>query len=477
MMMPTALARMPASTLLRDGHLPGPALTSTGRHVKNLAGANAAAVSLTEPVETALASVTADTAYDTRGSYKAAGARGVGVIRSPSTPPERPGQEPPVIRGRRDRFCYPLVARMILEFNELKNIQGKVAMIDGAFDPLHHGHVAYFHRARELATSLLCNLAPDSYVLTKHPLLLPAAQRALVIDALADIDYTHVSYTKTETVLRALRPTQFIKGKTGRAVFQSRRCGHAPNWASSLCSWTPCSIPRRNACDATSPRCPAPIETSTRSSDWWPVNIPSTKRPRSWADCLVVSGPGRLETLPDIGYQQVAALREVFQPERVVNVACMPGDVPVRAPADGHDGAGVRTDSPQPVPSHANTRIEVDKIADDVSRPTDAVDLVICRDVLERLTILQIRETVRYLCRLSARYVYVDARFHPMPARLLDVDTTIESEMSSFTLLNQDFLRLLFVLEGFQRRTELERSLDRAARGGVLVSERPNASV
>lgn len=72
---------------------------------------------------------------------------------------------------------------MILPFHELKNHQRQVAMVDGAFDPLHHGLVAYFRQARALAGPLLCNIAPDSYVVTKHPLLLPAEHRALVIDA------------------------------------------------------------------------------------------------------------------------------------------------------------------------------------------------------------------------------------------------------------------------------------------------------
>jgi hypothetical protein len=34
-----------------------------------------------------------------------------------------------------------------------------------------------------------------------------------VIDALKPIDYTHVSPVDTETVLRELQPTHYIKGK------------------------------------------------------------------------------------------------------------------------------------------------------------------------------------------------------------------------------------------------------------------------
>ena len=102
---------------------------------------------------------------------------------------------------------------MILETDQLKKYRGKVAMVDGAFDPLHHGHIAYFRKARELGVPLLCNIAPDSYVSQKHQPLLDASRRAQIIDALADIDYTHVSTTTTETVLRQLHPTHYVKGK------------------------------------------------------------------------------------------------------------------------------------------------------------------------------------------------------------------------------------------------------------------------
>ena len=65
----------------------------------------------------------------------------------------------------------------------------RVAMVDGAFDPLHHGHIAYFKAARELGAPVLCNLASDRYVRTKHRPLLTETQRATVIDAIRYIDY------------------------------------------------------------------------------------------------------------------------------------------------------------------------------------------------------------------------------------------------------------------------------------------------
>ena len=78
----------------------------------------------------------------------------------------------------------------------------------------------------------------------------------------------------------------------------------------------------------------------------------------------------------------------------------------------------------------------------------------ICREVMEHLTVLQVRDTVRNLCRVSSRYVYVTTRFHPDPSGLLDVTTQFEVDPSHITLLNKDFLRVMFVLEGFRRRLD-----------------------
>ena len=95
---------------------------------------------------------------------------------------------------------------MILEFDQLKQYRGTVAMVDGAFDPLHHGHIEYFRLASEqLEVPLLCNVASDRYVRTKRPPLLSEEHRAAVVDAIRYISYTHINRHDTETILRSLR--------------------------------------------------------------------------------------------------------------------------------------------------------------------------------------------------------------------------------------------------------------------------------
>jgi cytidyltransferase-like protein len=103
---------------------------------------------------------------------------------------------------------------VIVAFEELQQHRGRVAMVDGAFDPLHRGHIEYFRAAADrLDVPLLCNVASDRYVSTKHPPLLPEEQRAAVVDAIRYIAYTHINRFDTETILRELRPRYYVKGK------------------------------------------------------------------------------------------------------------------------------------------------------------------------------------------------------------------------------------------------------------------------
>jgi bifunctional ADP-heptose synthase (sugar kinase/adenylyltransferase) len=86
-------------------------------------------------------------------------------------------------------------------------------MTDGSFDPLHEGHIAYFEAAARLGLPVLCNIAPDSWTLGKHPVLLAQSRRASVIDAIRYISYVHCSTSTTQSVLERLRPVTYVKGR------------------------------------------------------------------------------------------------------------------------------------------------------------------------------------------------------------------------------------------------------------------------
>jgi cytidyltransferase-like protein len=94
--------------------------------------------------------------------------------------------------------------------------RGAVTMVDGAFDPIHVGHVAYFEAAAALGQPVLCNVSPDEYDSRKHRPLLPQAERAAILDAIRFVDYVHLSAGTTESVLRALVPHTYAKGADWR---------------------------------------------------------------------------------------------------------------------------------------------------------------------------------------------------------------------------------------------------------------------
>lgn len=103
---------------------------------------------------------------------------------------------------------------MILSFDALPQWAHKVAMVDGAFDPLHAGHIEYFRAAAErTGMPLLCNVASDRYVRSKNrPPLLSETTRAQVVDAVRYISYTHINQRDTETILEQLQPSHYVKG-------------------------------------------------------------------------------------------------------------------------------------------------------------------------------------------------------------------------------------------------------------------------
>lgn len=180
-----------------------------------------------------------------------------------------------------------------------------------------------------------------------------------------------------------------------------------------------------------------------------------------------------VETRRRIEDRNPALIKDVFQPSRVLDVGCGPGFLMLFLAELGLDVQGIdfSPSSVELAPPEVRDRILIGDVSGQ-HVPERSFDLVICREVLEHLTVLQVRRTIEQICRASSRFVYATTRFHPDPAGLLDVTTDLETDPTHITLLAKDFVRCLFVLEGFRRRADLEERMDWAGKARVLVYER-----
>jgi 2-polyprenyl-3-methyl-5-hydroxy-6-metoxy-1,4-benzoquinol methylase len=166
-------------------------------------------------------------------------------------------------------------------------------------------------------------------------------------------------------------------------------------------------------------------------------------------------------------------IKETFEPQRVLDMGCGPGFLMYFLHELGVDVEGIDF-SPQSrelAPEAVADKIVIGPV-NEQHVDAQAYDLVICREVFEHLTVLQVRQTVAQICRASSRFVYATTRFHPDPESLLDFTTQFDVDPTHITLLNKEFLRVLFVLEGFRSRPDLEAQMDWADKRRVLVYER-----
>lgn len=180
-----------------------------------------------------------------------------------------------------------------------------------------------------------------------------------------------------------------------------------------------------------------------------------------------------LETRREIEGRNPSLIKEILNPDKVLDVGCGPGVLMHLL-----DEIGVRCWGVDASPS--SLRLATDRVRDRiiVGQATalefndDSFDAVVSREVLEHLTVCEIMAAVREMCRVSSRYIYLTTRFHPESDDPFDVCTEFHVDPTHITCLSKDLLRCLFVMHGFKSRGDLEIQLDWLRKGRVMVFEK-----
>jgi SAM-dependent methyltransferase len=181
-----------------------------------------------------------------------------------------------------------------------------------------------------------------------------------------------------------------------------------------------------------------------------------------------------LEARRQIEAKNPALIKDVFQPRRVLDLGCGPGALMHLLWELGVDVEGIdfAESSRHIATPEVRDRISIGEVTDPTLKPANSYDLVICREVLEHLTVVQVKQAVANMVRMTNRFIYVTTRFHPNPPTLLDFNEQDDLDPSHITLLNKDLLRLMFILEGCRSRADLEQRMDWGNKGRVLVLEK-----
>lgn len=181
-----------------------------------------------------------------------------------------------------------------------------------------------------------------------------------------------------------------------------------------------------------------------------------------------------IETRRAIEGEQPRLIRDVFKPTDAIDYGCGAGFLVAFLAELGVTIRGYEPSEAmrQRAPHYVSQFVRGSYWDNRMNGHTAVYDLVICREVLEHLTVLEIRETIRTLCRISKKFVYVTTRYHQSPASILDVATSDNLDPTHISMCHKDLLRLMFVLEGFHCRQDLESKMDWKNLGRVLVYER-----
>ena len=338
----------------------------------------------------------------------------------------------------------------ICELDHLPLLAGPrdFALVGGGFDPLHGGHIDHFWEAQKYGP-LVCAIAPDLELAAKHPPLIPEQSRARMVAELRPIHHVTIARTGIVSVLEALKPIAYVKGQDW--------VGRLP--ADEVAACERLDIPIRHTT--------APCQSSTAYLETFQRRTNAEKLAAFETAVSIQPTPAPWTPVTDYSFSTRKAIegphaeliRDVLQPRTVFDAGCGPGHLVTMLRQLGMTTRG----ETWPAWNMCSKDAAVDRYA----------DVVICREVLEHLRTRDVLSAIRTLIQISSRLIYVTTRF-TAKSHLLDLDQRDDLDPTHVTLLNQDFLRSLFVLHGCTRRSELETAMDWQKKGRVLVYQVPS---
>ena len=185
-----------------------------------------------------------------------------------------------------------------------------------------------------------------------------------------------------------------------------------------------------------------------------------------------------LESRQKIEGKNPELIKNVLQPKNLLDAGCGPGFLMHMLNEIGVDVVGIDA-SPaglSSAPGDVKNKIVLGSVLDLPFKDRE-FDVVLSREVLEHLTVIELSKAIAEMCRVSSRLVYVTTRFARTPQTIFDVETEFEADPTHITCMVQPLVRTLFTMQGFRVRQDLQQSMDWLKKGRVLIYERTEKSL
>jgi len=310
---------------------------------------------------------------------------------------------------------------------------------------------------------LVCAVSPQAAMHKRAPCL-PDLTRLKVLNACSLVEHVILATAGIPAIIRALKPVAYVVG--------SDWVGRLPDEERITCEIEGAQIVFVDCREQSSTALLADYERRRNAEKLAAFeSFVQGQKPaeKPWEPVTDYS----FEARKAIEGPHAQLIKDTFQPHRVADAGCGPGHLvrllqELNVDAGGFDTRRYRE---WVVPDGHLWPFFVSDITeyDDRGHLYDC-DLIICREVLEHLTVAQLATAVRNLVQLSNKYLYITTRFTG-GSHLLDVDGSDNLDPTHISMMSQDYVRSLLVLEGCKRRVDLEQRLDWQNKRRVLIYE------